>query len=119
MEEIKNSNCRCGKCSEILKIWWVKSLIGFLLFLLIFWLGALFGRGQNHGGRGFANPSCFSRRWERTQGWEPAQEQQSAPAASQAPTGAINGQPTTPPTGTIVTPNAPTNPAAPAASETK
>lgn len=56
MEETKNIN-KC-KCTDILNIWWVKSLIGFLVFLLIFWVGTLFGKSHNRGMRGMDNFAC-------------------------------------------------------------
>ena len=52
MEEAKNINC---KCHEIFNLWWVKSLVGFLAFLIIFCIGVKFGERHQRNERGFNN----------------------------------------------------------------
>ncbi len=129
MEEINKTGCHGGKCSEILKIWWVKSLLGFFIFLLIFWMGVLFGQSEAIGHREMNNfpdrqmPSQQMRAGSRVRECQCAptgqideqkgQEsyQQQVPAASQIPTGTQ----TAPQTGTNPQEQGNANPTAPTA----
>jgi hypothetical protein len=54
MEEIKKevlrantTECRHFECvCSIFRLWWVRSLLGFFVFLLIFWIGIKFGESR-------------------------------------------------------------------------
>ena len=67
MEETKNSNNHFCHCTEILNIWWIKSLIGFFIFLLIFFIGSQFVR--HFGGREFNGSACGFGQSQQMQNW--------------------------------------------------
>jgi hypothetical protein len=64
MEEIKEINkCNLFDKCQFLRYWWVKSLIAFLFFLLIFWIGVEFG--ESHQSRHMLQGSPRGMSWGR------------------------------------------------------
>jgi hypothetical protein len=58
MEDINETKHKLSKCCSFLQYWWVKSLIAFIIFLLIFWIGVEFGEKQNNH-HNFGNSSLY------------------------------------------------------------
>jgi len=95
MEETNKTSHHSCKCSEILKFWWVKSLLGLFIFLFIFGLGVLFGHGHqancSRGFNHFSRPQMEGRGMERGRRGQQIPEQQT-PEQQTSPAGETNGQ---------------------------